>query len=246
VPAQEGRNMPVQRKVFRIEQMAPVATPASLLADTAPLAQREILAELHSLRDLIERRSHDATQSNPAPDGTGELRRLMQETENIHRAINHTKQEIASVRVRAFDDDGCAHVARQLGAVADSAERATQCILDAAEDIEDVADTLAACLTREQERALAEDVHNHAARIFEACNFQDLNGQRINKVIATLQFVEERIAHMMAIWGGMEAFRNYTAAAIGRQNNLVLHGPKLAGDPGHATQDEIDALFTAK
>jgi chemotaxis protein CheZ len=77
-------------------------------------------------------------------------------------------------------------------------------------------------------------------RIFEACNFQDLSGQRIAKVMAMLQFIDERIARMMEIWGGAEAFKHLAAA--GSEPNL-LHGPKLAGDSGHVTQDDIDAIL---
>ena len=82
-------------------------------------------------------------------------------------------------------------------------------------------------------------------RIFEASNFQDLAGQRIAKVLATLKFIEDRIARMMEIWGGIEAFKDYTAAALAERppGPALLNGPKLEGDSGHASQDDIDALF---
>jgi chemotaxis protein CheZ len=237
--------MPVQRKIFRIEQMAPLATPATLLSgsSSASVPHAEIVRELQALRDLIERRSSASVHDAREPD---RLRLLKEETDGIQRAISHTKQEIASVQVRAFDGEAHTHVTRQLDAVVESAECATQQILDAAEKIEEDADTLVACLKREQERALAQDIEDHAIRIFEACNFQDLTGQRITKVIATLEFVEERIARMMAIWGGMSAFKDYAAAAHNEHATAVtLHGPKLDSDRGHATQDEVDELFAS-
>src|SRR5258708_4849363 len=40
-----------------------------------------------------------------------------------------------------------------------------------------------------------------AAHIYHACSFQDLTGQRTDKVIEALRFVEERIATMIDIWG---------------------------------------------
>ena len=82
-------------------------------------------------------------------------------------------------------------------------------------------------------------------RIFEACNFQDLSGQRIAKVLATLKFVEDRVTRMMEIWGGAEALSHYAAEArAARENaNVLLHGPQLAGDSGHASQDDVDAIF---
>jgi chemotaxis protein CheZ len=239
--------MPAQRKVFRIEQMAMPAPSAKLESNAATPPHSDIITELKALRELIERRSSDETAYDPTPVDSGGLQRLKQEADSIQRAISHTRREIAAVQVHAFDGGGRTHVTQQLDAVAESAERATQQILDAAEEIEDAADSLAAALKREQERALAQDIQDHAVRIFEACNFQDISGQRINKVIATLQFVEERIARMMAIWGGMEAFRDYAAAAAGVQANTgALHGPKLEGDIGHATQEDVDRLFASK
>ena len=133
---------------------------------------------------------------------------------------------------------------RELDAVVESAERATQQILGAAEDIEDAANTLSASLQRQQEQALALDIQDNVLRIFEACNFQDLTGQRIAKVLTTLKFVEDRIAHMIEIWGGIDAFKSYAVAAAADLNrNRMLHGPKLDDDEGHVSQDAVDAMF---
>ena len=63
-------------------------------------------------------------------------------------------------------------------------------------------------------------------------------------MLATLKFVEERIACMVEIWGGIDALRSYTAAAITeRGSSTPLHGPKLPGDDGHASQEDVDLMF---
>jgi chemotaxis protein CheZ len=81
-------------------------------------------------------------------------------------------------------------------------------------------------------------------RIFEACNFQDLTGQRISKVLETLQFVEDSVGRMMEIWGGREVVKGYAGAILTeRSDKKLVSGPKLDGEPGHASQQEIDALF---
>ena len=104
-----------------------------------------------------------------------------------------------ALRVGTFEG-GPGRVTRELDAVAEAPNAQ---IITAAEDIEDAADTLAACLKQRQQKALAHDIQDHVIRIFEACNFQDLSGQRINKVMATLTFVEERVARMVAIWSSL-------------------------------------------
>ena len=237
--------MPVQRKVFRIEEMGPLATTASALnaAPISPADRQEILAELKALHDLVERRTAGGGADIERCDASG-LRQLKSDTDAIQFALNRTKQEIASIHINAFGPPPPARVTRELDAVAESAESATQQILNAAEDIEDAANTLSASLKREQEQSLALDIQDNVLRIFEACNFQDLSGQRIAKVLATLKFVEERVAHMMEIWGGIDAFKTYTAAAAAEHSrNTKLHGPKLEGDEGHAYQDDVDAMF---
>jgi chemotaxis protein CheZ len=74
--------------------------------------------------------------------------------------------------------------AGDLGAAIEGMETATQKILASAEAIDDCARALASALSNDYHHCLAQDVQDHVVRIYEACNFQDLAGQRIGKVIA--------------------------------------------------------------
>src|SRR5260370_254494 len=119
-----------------------------------------------------------------------------------------------------------------LGGVRENPEAGAHKIPEAAEGIDEAANTLSASLKQEQEQALASDIRDHVVRIFEACNFQDLSGQRIAKVLATLTFVEDRVARMLEIWGGREALKDYAATAIteAKSETKLISGPKLTGD----------------
>jgi chemotaxis protein CheZ len=243
----QGRNMPVQRKVFRIEQMSPVTTPAALLAakPDPELLHDEILGELQALRHLMERRGPGSTEVGACSATASGLRRFKDEAGTVHDAIGRLKQQIAALHAGPFDG-GTARATRELDAVAAGAERATLQIIKAAEDIDDAANTLTACLQSGQQKALAQDISDHVIRIFEACNFQDLSGQRISKVVETLNFIEHHIERMMDTWGDLAAFNDYRADASATRDRMAnLHGPKLAGDPGHITQEEVDALFAS-
>jgi chemotaxis protein CheZ len=252
--------MPVRRKTFRIEQTTPGGGPARVAPASSAaggagsaLQHHEVLTELKALRDLIE---HQAPAIAPqiAIDGetgtkeqitVGDLNKLKQETDSIHRAITRTMQELASLHFGAFADAGQGRASRELDAVVDSTERATQQILEAAEGIDEAANTLSATLKHAQEQALSSDIRDHVVRIFEACNFQDLSGQRIAKVLATLTFVEDRVARMLEIWGGRDALKDYEAVALAehKTETKLVSGPKLNGDCGHVSQQEIDAMF---
>jgi chemotaxis protein CheZ len=217
--------MPVQRKVFRIEQTNAIAAPAAEGATSAPQPS-ELPADL------------GAAEMNG-------LNKIAEKTDAIHNAIVRTKQEIAILHAGTFTD-GRPRATRELDAVANGAERATQQILDAAEVIEESAKLLSASVKQTQEQELTQDIQDHVLRIFEACNFQDLSGQRITKVLAMLAFVEDRISRTMEIWGGADAFKDCAAAvAEGVPDPTRMHGPKLDGDAGHASQSDVDSMFRA-
>src|SRR5689334_14798567 len=190
--------MAIQRKAFRVEQMCS--------SDTSTNSSH-----------TVERQAFRIESSG--------LRQLHQEAEAIHGAIARTKQEIAMLHAGASGHGGPRAV-RELDAVVDGTERAAHQIMDAAETIAKAAKSLTTSQTNDD--ALTREIRDNVQRIFEACNFQDVSGQRIAKVMAMLQFIDESIARMMEIWGGAEAFKQLAATA-GNEPNL-LHGPKLAGD----------------
>lgn len=251
--------MPVRQKTFRIEEMIAPAAPRNAVAAngaSASLQHHEILNELRALRDLIEHQrgtapakangaGHSPRPLKPEQMTVGDLNTLKSETDTIHRAISRTMRELASLQFGAFSDAGQGRASRELDAVVNATERATQQILQAVEAIDEAANTLSASLKQQQEQALASDIRDHVVRVFEACNFQDLSGQRIAKVLATLKFVEDRVARMLDIWGGRDAIADYTSAGLAHcdSESKLVAGPKLDGDLGHLSQNEIDAMF---
>ena len=77
--------------------------------------------------------------------------------------------------------------------------------------------------------------------MFEACNFQDITGQRISKVVKTLQFIEERVNKMIEIWGE-EGFTDVKQDQEERDAEAaLLNGPQLANQG--VSQADIDKLF---
>jgi chemotaxis protein CheZ len=136
-------------------------------------------------------------------------------------------------------------VTDELGAVVGGTEQATQRILEAAEAIDQSASVLSNSASPEQAQLQSEEIQERVIAIFEACNFQDLTGQRIAKVMGTMKFIEHHINVMMEIWGGVDAIRAHAPPIIDDRvgDAKLLNGPKLDGDEGHASQDDIDALF---
>ena len=171
--------------------------------------------------------------------------KLKIELDLIHDAISRTKREIAVLHGKSFDGEEMAKVNGELGAVVGGTEQATQQILEAAEAIDQASSALSKVNSPEQQKILSEEIQERVISIFEACNFQDLTGQRITKVMATMRFIEKHIYEMMEIWGGVDAIRAHAPPIVDTREGdaKLLNGPKLEGDAGHASQDDIDALF---
>ena len=69
--------------------------------------------------------------------------------------------------------------------------------------------------------------------IFEACSFQDITGQRIAKVVETLQHIEQRVARFADVMKAkdIEGFLSENERARNeRKEKYLLNGPQLAGE----------------
>jgi chemotaxis protein CheZ len=245
-PLRLGSVMPVQRKVFRIEEDALARAPAPLAATPSAdsLRHQEFLAELQALRALIEPRAsveRDAIERARAQ--IAEAQAYKHELDLIYAAVKRTREEMDAFGANALGGQHTARAGRELTAIVDGTEQATQSILKAAEDIDQAAGTLCAALTGEYDQGLAHDIQDRVVQIFEACNFQDLTGQRVAKVMATLRFVEDHVARLLQIWRHVERFTPVVLDEPRASDPGYLNGPKLPGDEGHSTQDDIDALF---
>src|ERR1700681_4973864 len=255
--------MPIHRKRFRIEEafIGDMPMPTAGDSDTGPM-HREIMTDLRALRAQMAGSGQAATTDGIGASVSREVadahrlletyraqieqcEKLKVELDLIHDAINRTKREIAVLHGKSFNGDEMSKVTGELGAVVGGTEEATQQILEAAEAIDQAATALTKVNSPDQQKLLSEEISERVVSIFEACNFQDLTGQRIGKVMATMKFIENHITVMMDIWGGVDAIRAHAPPIIDEREGdaRLLNGPKLAGDAGHASQNDIDALF---
>lgn len=148
------------------------------------------------------------------------------------------KRELAAL-VGEGKERRLARASEELGAAVESMDRATQTILGHVERIDDNAKALAATLKGDYVRSLTHEIQETVVNIYESCNFQDLAGQRIEKVMTMLGVIEDQINAMLAGTGRAEV-RPLAAANPGTE---LLNGPKLDGDSGHASQRDIDKMF---
>ncbi|KAF0115967.1 MAG: hypothetical protein FD149_1462 [Rhodospirillaceae bacterium] len=87
-------------------------------------------------------------------------------------------------------------------------------------------------------------ITNAINRIFKACAFQDITGQRISKIIKTMNLIEGTIASLIVIVGVNDVIPLPVSSdePLRQDNGVGLYGPSAAGE-GAVSQADIDKLF---
>ncbi len=154
---------------------------------------------------------------------------LLAEIDQLGEAITLMRREVA---ILSADDISGTHIpcaTDELDAIVAHTALATDTILECCEAV----DALAAALPDAASRA----VQGLTTRIYEACSFQDITGQRIAKIVATLQTIEARVADLHDVFG-----RSGSPRRAGEGRGL-LNGPQLP--TAAMAQSDIDRLLAA-
>ncbi len=159
-------------------------------------------------------------------------RRLFDELTRLARFIEAAKRDIAALHPDEIRQKHLPTAADELDAIVAATAEATGAILDAAEK-------LTAISTGHP--AASEQITEQVTRIFEACSFQDITGQRITKVVRTLKEIEVKVAELVQAFGDMPAPARPAQAAAPEGDAALLNGPQLPGTA--ASQSDIDAIF---
>jgi chemotaxis protein CheZ len=164
--------------------------------------------------------------------------------EDLASYIRETKSEIMNLSPEEISDEHLPSASVELDAIVSATEKATNSIMEAAEQIEQAADGIGG--------EAAESIVTATTQIYEACGFQDITGQRISKVIAAMQEIEKKIDDLVGVFGdGDDQAREERRRAREmlreeRRQEAITEGELLEGPqlPDAAvSQDDIDSLF---
>lgn len=158
---------------------------------------------------------------------------LLSEVEELGQTIATAKAEIAALKV---DDITASHIPTatdELDAIVAHTAAATDSILEVCETL----DTVGAALSGEASQQL----QDATTKIYEACSFQDITGQRITKVVAALKAIDAKVASIVAAFGERRGQAAPPPAAA--LAPVLENGPQL---PGNAMdQRDIDKLLAS-
>src|SRR3954453_21228988 len=144
---------------------------------------------------------------------------LYREVEALADYVKTVRRDIAELRP---DDISASHIPMatdELDAVVHATADATGVILGGMEEIE----RLSAGLPPEVAAPLGDIV----IKVYEACGFQDITGQRISKVVKALHHIEGKIDALLAVFGADLSEAVAAEAPMTDAAASLLNGPAL-------------------
>lgn len=236
------------QKRYRIEDSFGLAQQQAVPIEAAPVDGArldEILTAIHDLRRITQASAGETVEA--CRRELNEVFAMRSELDLMKEAITRTKTEIAALHRSEHNGKGMRRAADELDAVVESTEHATSTLLTALEDIEQNTNMLRATRLSKAGQENVDAILERVVIAYEACNFQDLTGQRISKIVNVMKFVEDHLDRVITAWSGLESFRDVLGvgqdAVDPDDEKSLLNGPKLEEDPGHVDQSDIDALF---
>ncbi len=249
----------VMRKLDGVETLA--ASQAQLAgggADTERILEaiQDLKQSIQAdLKDMVaqgpaEPKPEPEPEPEPAPEEEeaakpeAELKIVKNEVRALSVCIEQTKDEIAALYQSEGEDNRLTSVASYLDNIVQDTEKATGDILNLVEQVDEAAHNIRSSAPDSNTANQAEEIIDTIVKVFEACNFQDVTGQRITKVVNTLKFIDERISKIVEIWGeedflggGREVEEPKGVDGLDAVVDAAPH------EKEQISQDDIDALF---
>jgi chemotaxis protein CheZ len=179
---------------------------------------------------------------------------LYHELGELAKFINQAKKELTEVATGDVAMSHLPNATNQLDAIVAMTEQATSQIMDECDGLtmfhNDLREKLLAMDPPLDPDALAgiDDALTNAqtsiTKVYEACNFQDITSQRIQKVVKALHEIERQVLRMVVVFGlqAREDELDADTKAMLQEDAALLNGPALAGQG--LEQDDIDAILS--
>lgn len=178
-------------------------------------------------------------------------------TENIHNAqyeelsrqivqlyeyMERIKEELAHVKHPNAANDHFNKAADQLDAIVQATEEATNTIMEATESTSNIAEELKEHIQIAEVTEKFDKIVENSNKVFEACSFQDITGQRISKIVKTMNLLEGTLSSLVVIIGKDSiAALPVSTDHSETEDDVPMEGPALEGEG--VSQAEIDAMF---
>lgn len=205
----------------------------------AEYARRNRNADTAVLLEAIKKLER-TVESQPAPAVADSVDQIRFDVVEMAAAIAQTKREIAAIKPEGEQNGHAGVAADELDAIVESTEKATQDILEATEQIQEIAWSIREEGVRDE---VCDELDRFVTEIYTASSFQDLTGQRISKVVSVLGYLKDRLEAMRQIWGDDDTVEVHGPAPENeRPDAHLLNGPQIAGNG--LDQCDIDLMIS--
>ena len=168
---------------------------------------------------------------------------LSRQIVQLYEYMERIKAEIATVKHPNAPVDHFNKAADQLDAIVKATEDATNIIMEATESTSELAASLRDRIRIDEVDVDLDKIVENSNKVFEACTFQDITGQRISKIVKTMNLLEGTLSSLVVIIGKDSiAALPVREEAEPEDGEVRMDGPALDGEES-VSQADIDALF---
>ena len=191
---------------------------------TQQFGRGQVIDIIHSVLDKVD-------------SGKNVSREVYMDLAELAQTIDNLKKEIALVQPSHVKNSHIPDAADELDEVVRATAEATHTIMGVCEEMEGIAERL--------DGAAGDEITARVTKIYEACGFQDITGQRIRNVMTTLRVIEDKIDRMMeslsdAVGVRLSEERAEKTVSVNDAKSL-LNGPQMAAKA--ISQTDIDKLL---
>lgn len=158
---------------------------------------------------------------------------LYKELQDLHAIIESARKEIGYAAPSDIKDTHIPTATDELDEVVNETAKATGEIMDCCDLIQSAAGSLSG--------SEADQINSAVMRIYEACSFQDITGQRVHKVIKTLKEIDAKVDALLKIIGIKSTGKADAKKVSVEDEKSLLNGPQLPG--GGVSQADIDKIL---
>ena len=217
-------------------------------------AQKGDMVPANQVWELVDAIKGMFGQEEDASGRTKNSAHLYHELGELAKFINQAKKELTDVATADVAMSHLPNATNQLDAIVAMTEQATSQIMDECDRLtmfhNDFRERLVNMDPPLHPDAMAgvDDALNNAqtsiTKVYEACNFQDITSQRIQKVVKALHEIERQVLRMVVVFGLQEREGELDAQTKAelQEDAMLLNGPALAGQG--LEQDDIDAILS--
>ena len=166
---------------------------------------------------------------------------LKRELDGLLRYLQRVRSEIAAIGRPSDEDHRFESMGEQLDAIVQATADATNTIMESVEKNDELIDEIRKKTKDPAILGMLDKINNNSGDVFEACSFQDITCQRVNKGAKSITYVEERVNSLIDFWGRDELDTVDVEVIEKTEDESLLNGPQLEGEG--LSQDDIDSLF---